>query len=184
MKLAELKRICDDAQETVEIPLSQGYVALISACDYGFISKHKWSYDSGYASRSVFENGKTKKILMHREILGIRGTSAVCDHKDLNRLNNTRENLRVATPSQNQHNRNKLKGRLGSAPTSKYKGVSFCKQTKRWIVQICFKDKRIHIGRFDSELEAAQAYNKKAIDLYGQYANTNVLKDYEREFVE
>jgi hypothetical protein len=90
------------------------------------------------------------------------------DHKDRNHFNNQKENLRPCGYSQNCANVPKVhKG------TSKYKGVSFCSQTKRWRAQIMRYRKQVNIGRFDTEEEAARAYDAKAVEIFGEFAFLN-----------
>lgn len=55
----------------------------------------------------------------------------------------------------------------------KYKGVSFCKQTGRWVAQIGFEYQNIKIGRFDTPEEAALAYNVRAVQYFGEFAFQN-----------
>ena len=57
--------------------------------------------------------------------------------------------------------------------SSQYKGVSYFKQTNKWISYITYNNKRIHLGLFKNELKAAIAYNKKAIELFGEFAYLN-----------
>lgn len=147
------------------IPLTQGKFALVDDEDYVELNQHKWcAYKQGntfYAARAV--------NLMHREILGLkRGDGKVTDHIDHDGLNNQRSNIRVCTQQQNMMNKRKRKNN-----SSKYKGVYFLK-TNKWIAQIHFDNKSIHLGLFDDELEAAQAYDKKAIELFREFAKTNI----------
>ena len=88
------------------------------------------------------------------------------DHIDGDQLNNNIENLRAVTLSQNQWNRKKIK-----ITSSKYKGVT--KRSKKWEVCIKINKKSIYLGLFNSEIDAAIAYNEKAIELFGEYAKLN-----------
>ena len=88
------------------------------------------------------------------------------DHADGDRRNNRIENLRAATWAQNQ--RNTGKRRQG---TSKYKGVF--RAAQKWLAQICHESKTRHLGSFDTELEAALAYNAAALELSGEFAFLN-----------
>ena len=94
------------------------------------------------------------------------------DHIDQNKLNNKIENLREATHSQNGMNRKSCKN-----TSSKYKGVSWIKCDNMWIAQIGMNNKLEYIDRFKSEIEAALAYNKCAIKLFGGYANLNKIEE-------
>ena len=94
------------------------------------------------------------------------------DHKDTNKLNNSRKNnLRFATFSQNQANRSKPKGKYSSI----YKGVTFNKREKRWKASLTKDGEFKHLGCFNSEIEAAKAYNKAAIEFFGEYAYLNKI---------
>ena len=89
------------------------------------------------------------------------------DHINGDRTDNRIENLRVVTRSQNQHNRK------GSNLTSQYKGVYWKKSNKCWVSQISYGGAKFYLGKFNDEKEAAVAYDKKATELFGEYARTN-----------
>ena len=91
------------------------------------------------------------------------------DHIDRNPLNNHRINLRICTKAQNQQN---CKGRGG---TSKYKGVCWEKRRKKWRATIKNNGKQVHIGEFCDEKEAAKAYNKKALEFFGEFSRLNKI---------
>jgi hypothetical protein len=93
----------------------------------------------------------------------------LCDHADHNGLNNQRNNLRLASHSQNCINRNIYKKNT----SSKYLGVSFCHSTNKWKAEIRFNGSYKYLGVFNSEEEAALAYNEKAIEVHGKFARPN-----------
>jgi hypothetical protein len=89
------------------------------------------------------------------------------DHIDNDTLNDTVENLRAANRSQNMWNRTANK-----RGTSKYKGVSFCKNTKKWTAQIQCNKVLKNLGKFDIEEDAAEAYKNASIKLHGEFGST------------
>lgn len=99
------------------------------------------------------------------------------DHIDGNKLNNDISNLREATTIQNQMNSKKRKSWCGKLPSSIYKGVSWNKRDKKWCSRITINGKRKHIGYFDSEIDAARAYDDAAIESFGEFARCNFDKD-------
>jgi hypothetical protein len=156
------------------IPLSGGKeVALVDPEDYDELAKYSWNvwkrddHVSVYAWRGVRVNGKFRTIYMHSQITGWD----YVDHKDTNGLNNRRSNLRKSTVSQNRYNMHKYRGNH----SSRYKGVSLVKSTGRWRAYINIAGSRIVIGTFDTEEEAAQAYNAKAREYHGVFARLNEI---------
>ena len=152
------------------IPLTQGQFAIVDAEDYDRLSQHRWyaqkQHGYFYATRMTSRKGARRTLRMHREILqAAKGT--MCDHIDHNGLNNCKSNLRLCTSSQNQQNQ---KARRTS---SAYKGVCRRKDCNRWAAQIGFQCKRIHIGLFDDQMEAALAYDRKASELFDEFACLN-----------
>lgn len=164
-----------------QIPLTQGAFALVDDADYEELSKYKWSLFKSvekhsklrirlYAQRGVLiSKGKTKLILMHRQLTNA-ATGVLVDHENHNGLDNQRENLRTATPTQNSRNQRK---RL-SPTSSKFKGVSSNPQTiPPWRARICVNKKQIMLGYFDSEESAAHAYDVAALLHFGDFAHIN-----------
>lgn len=155
-----------------EIKLTQGKVALVDDEDYDELMKHKWcAHKMGemyYADRGKYENGKQRTILMHRQILGITEYSIQVDHINMNGLDNRRCNIRACTRSQNFMNQKSYKN-----SSSKYKGVEWRKDTKKWRARIRMDKKLYHIGCFENEIDAAKAYDEFAKKMFGEFARTN-----------
>jgi len=153
-----------------KIPLTQGKFAIVDAEDFEWLSQHKWSTakrgNMFYAATTVRVNGRAYYILMHRLILGL-GSDQLTDHKDRNGLNNRKTNLRVATNSQNQRNSPSRAG------TSKFRGVRWHKDRKRWQTTIQKNRKKMHLGYFESEKEAALKYDEIAKKIFGEFAFLN-----------
>ena len=173
-----------------EIQLTKGQVALVDDEDYERINKYKWlaKYDkkmnSYYATRTNYlrENGKLKKenVVMTRFIMNVNDSKIQIDHiVSGDTLNNQKFNLRAATPSQNQQNQRKQRRQK----SSKYKGVNWQKRDKKWVSKINFNKTRINLGYFPATEEgeiaaaAAKAYDKKAIELFGEFALLNFPKE-------
>jgi hypothetical protein len=158
------------------IPLTQGQFAIVDNQDYDWLNQWKWHAQKGkttyYATRVDYSNGKKnrKLIFMHKVILGI-GPEITGDHIDRNGLNNRRSNLRKATHSQNMCNRISFK-----ASSSKYKGVGIHKSTNKWAAYIRKNNVQKHLGLFDTEEEAAIAYNEAALTLHGEFALLNNIE--------
>lgn len=142
---------------------NSGSIVMISDKDYRRLRDNKWYINSsGYVTDG--------KVYIHQLILP-KKENVETEHRDGNRLNNQRENLRYATRSQNHANRHKIK-----ETSSKYKGVAFKKDVFRkspWRAMIGKDYHHYHLGYFKTESEAALAYNKKAIELYGEFAKLN-----------
>lgn len=73
-----------------------------------------------------------------------------------------------------QFYRRKQRTYKGKKLSSKYKGVCWRKRCKCWRAKICL-EKHIHLGNYEDEKEAALAYDKAALQLFGEYARTNQM---------
>jgi len=117
---------------------------------------------------------KVVHIYLHKRIAGCdKGNGFQVDHIDGNRLNNSRKNLRICTHHQNQYNKPK---RAGQSKHSKYKGITkyiTASGATRYSVRIRANKKHIPLGSFDTELEAAEAYDQAAIIYHGEFARLN-----------
>lgn len=161
--------------QKVYVKLTQNQVCCIDLEDLPKINKYRWiaikdhnnqqeNYYAVARNRKSVNNSIDKKMIrMHCLIM----ESDFVDHKDCNGLNNCKENLRIYTDmSLNNANSRKRKNTI-----TKYKGVYA--EGKRYRSYIKFHNKTIIIGFFDTEEEAAKAYDLKAIELFGEYARLN-----------
>ena len=154
------------------IELTRGKVAWVNDRDFEWLNSFNWQYmTNGYAARSEGGRKNKKLIYMHRYILDVTDKRVV-DHMNKDKLDNTRSNLRVCTQKQNGANSSKPKTRKF---TSKYKGVHWDKVRKKWVAKLKRNYKNVFIGRFDSEKEAARAYNIQARIIFREYAELNKL---------
>lgn len=162
------------------IPLTQGKFTIVDDSDYKWLSKYKWhARKCGikyYAARKKCVNGKWHTIYMHREIMNAL-PNVETDHINCNSLNNTRSNLRICTSQQNKWNTSKQKRKK----LSKYKGVSYSKCLGKWNAYIQINSKQIHLGYYGDEDNAGKAYNKKAVELFGEFANLNPMALFKKQ---
>jgi len=153
-----------------EIPLTQGQVALVDAEDFEFLNQWQWqaskAEDSFYAIRTDYSGAKKKTLRMHRVLLSAPKGIEV-DHRNSNRLDNRRQNLRLATPDQNKKNRKPQPTKFAHG----FKGISLVK--RRWKATIHHEGKLRNIGSYPTPEMAALAYDFKARELYGEFARLN-----------
>jgi outer membrane cobalamin receptor len=147
------------------------YEIIVDDEDYPLIKDYKWAVSKHPYPRATINGVRyylhTFILLLHE----ISYTGMTADHKNGDTLDNRKENLRVCTSAQNIANSRKKNG-----CKSRYKGVRYdtsMKRRKRWMAACEFGGKCITIGRYGTEEEAALAYNKKAKELWGDYAWLN-----------
>lgn len=155
---------------TVQIVLSQGLFATIDASDYEQVSQYKWTAlklpHTTYARRTWRTPDRVQhSIYLHRFLMGAEKGQQV-DHIDRNGLNCVRSNMRVATPSQNQHNKG-----INKNNTSGIKGVSFNKRSGKWIAVIGLDWKQFFLGYYSTKEEASIAYEAAARLLHKGFSN-------------
>lgn len=160
-----------DGDPCLKIRLTRGWYATVDVTEYDRLSKILWVYhkdkdaNTGYATTSG-SNGRL--IRMHRFILGITERGVHVDHKNGDGLDNRRRNLRPCPPRFNGANRKK-----NSNNTSGYRGVSYSKRHKSYVVRICVNWKPIHLGYFKVAEDAARAYDLAAVKHFGEFARLN-----------
>lgn len=130
-----------------------------------------WGKNVKYARayRGISINGKKSTISMSREIMKCP-PGMVVDHINGDTLDNQRKNLRICTIGENNRNSQVEKNRTG------YKGVSWNKGGKKWMVQIAPNRTKMYLGCFTDPQKAAMAYNEAAKKYFGEFAKLNIIK--------
>lgn len=159
------------------IPLTQDQYAIVDTTNYDYLIQWKWSarwskeMKSFYAIRSDRTTGRNITVLMHREILGLKyGDPRDGDHGLHNTLDNRRfvdgkENLRIATRSENLYNQSPH-----SKNISGYRGVYWFKPMKKWSAMIIYERKRVFLGYFKDKEEAYAARRQAEKKYYGRFS--------------
>lgn len=147
---------------------------IIDVADLEIIFPHSWRI---YTTKNGYKrvetsintgNNNIKHVLLSRFLLN-PPTELYVDHIDCNPTNNTRVNLRLANRFENCQNAPKFIRKC----SSQYKGVSWHANKNKWIVSIMSSKKSFHVGYFTDEILAAKAYDQKAKELFGEFANLN-----------
>jgi hypothetical protein len=130
------------------------------------IERYKWYLNNiGYVYSG--KGGYLHRLILHLQ----KGEKCEVDHKNGNKLDNRKTNIRKCTRSQNMINKE-----VSCTSRSGYKGVSFLKNIRKWMAYITENKKRKYLGCFDKKEEAAIAYNEAAIELYGEFAKLNLIR--------
>lgn len=154
-------------QESCAIPLinMDGLCAMVDAADYEWLSRFTWRAISGGGDTFyAYTRCHGKLCYMHRMIMN-PPAGMVVDHKNRDGLDNHRINLRNATRRQNSINR------AWDAGVSGFRGVYPCGD--KWQARIGHRRRILYVGLFDDPAEAARAYDRKAIELHGEFACLN-----------
>jgi hypothetical protein len=157
------------------IALSQGLYAIVDADDYPWLMQWKWyarRKKNGTPGFYVYRNIRTDKgvgslISMHQQIAGTKDFPNV-DHRDGCGLNNFRANLRPCTVSQNGANRG-----IPADNTSGFKGVKWIECRRKYRSRVRHMGEDIFCGYFDAPEDAARAYDRKAVEVFGEFAYLN-----------
>lgn len=156
---------------------------LLDDIDHKYLSNFKWKVvKKGNDYYAVIKKMKgvgrrTTQIYLHEFLIDLENQECI-GFKNKNTLDNRRENLFGVSKGYNVARTRKRKTvRGGLKPKSKYKGVS--KRIKKgkvsWEVRIAKDKKTYYIGSYKTEKQAGLAYNKKAEELYGEFAYKNII---------
>ena len=127
-----------------KIPLTKGKFALVDDEDFEILNQWKWYFDGRYAKR--IQNRSS--VYIHRLVFNILNGGEI-DHKNGNKLDNRKRNLRSCTRSQNIFNSPERKDN-----TSGKKGVNWSKELNKWVSRIRVKKKGIYLGVFSRKEDA------------------------------
>lgn len=156
------------------IPVTKQCTAIVDDEDYALVSQYSWCYHGdGYAARGYHKDNKVIIEKMHQLIMGRAPKGLVIDHINGNKLDNRRCNLRFVTQQQNTFNSKRRTPLRRGVNPSRYKGVTWRNDRKKWQSRICVNGKRHYLGLFESEEDAACAYNEAAKLFFGEYARLN-----------
>jgi len=151
------------------ILLKCGATVLVDDADLPIVSRHSWHLShNGYAIRRERINGRKPVLYLHRAIMSADWDGDV-DHINGDKLDNRRCNLRYVTRAQNNMN---MRTRRGS---SRFKGVVWHKQDRRWWAVIKAEGKQRSLGTYATQEEAAAAYNVAAKRFFGDFARLNEI---------
>ena len=161
------------------IPLSKtSATAIVDDKDFRRISQCTWWINSGYPTSGYYEGTRKtgrKWICVRMHTLLFLPNPGFCvDHRNGNKLDNRRANLRFASNQENCQNMRQA-ARKSSRSSSTYKGVSWDKERRLWKAHITVSYRYIHLGRFTDERDAARAYNAAATKYFGEFACPNKL---------
>jgi hypothetical protein len=147
--------------------VSPDYVAKVDDADYDMLNAYKWwsvrHRHGGLATVYAWTRKKGKRMSMHGMLV------PHADHRNNDGLDNQRDNLRMATQSQNRMNTRKTI----SHTSSQYKGVCWHKRAKKWMASIKIDRTPRYLGLFVEEHHAAEAYDEAAKKLFGSFAKLN-----------
>ena len=163
-----------------QVPLApHARMGLVSDIDWPLVEPYGWYEVKDGRATYAYANHEGTTVKMHRLVLGAAlgrplGPQEVVDHINGNGIDNRRSNLRLATHSQNHANAPKPRTKN---PSSQYKGVywyPYKDGRPRWRAMLRVGDgKRISLGYFDDEAEAARAYDRAHVEHFGEFARPN-----------
>lgn len=156
----------------------KGLFSLVDDEDFEELNKFFWNVNEAktnkYVSRTTSYKERTllnypNVVLMHRQILGlVPGNREIqVDHINHNGLDNQRHNIRKCSAGENACNKRPFGNSI-------YKGIIKCRDNK-YQAYLTTKGKRVSIGYFETEIEAAEAYNDLAVKFFGEFAYLNTI---------
>lgn len=151
------------------IPLfSCDEMAMVDDEDFARCFQHKWYLDRyGYPAMTP---ARDQRIRLSVFLLGLpRGNKVI--HHDKNKLNSQKVNLLPVTRAASAQ---AAPRRLTN--TSGYKGVSWHTRAEKWVAILWSQGYPYYLGLYPTKKEAARAYDRKALEVYGEHADFNLGK--------
>jgi hypothetical protein len=160
------------------LPLTKGYHAMVDDDDYYWVSQFNWQaielngaiYARRNKKKGILKSNEPYEIYLHRVIMKCVDKEKVVDHIDHDGLNNIKSNLRICSKDDN-----KIYTTSHKNSSSKYLGVSYDRARNKWNAQLKYNGQRILAKRYNTEAEAAEAYNLIAKKHFGEFANLNII---------
>lgn len=152
--------------EIARVPLTRGFEAIIDSADAPLVQGRNWRVVPNHSGINYVVSSLpgNRRLALHRLLMN-PPDDMIVDHINGDALDNRRTNLRVATQSQNCMNKRPRK--TGS---SRYKGVAWDKNTRKWQACIRLEDGQKYLGQYLSEEEAFAAYRQAAEKHFGEFA--------------
>lgn len=122
--------------------------------------KNKEGYEVIILNVSDKREYKYVHHIVAETFIGYRKENEVIDHINNIKYDNRAQNLQITTIRNNT-----TKDIDKTKRSSKYIGVSFTKANQKWRSTIVINNKLVHLGYFDTELEAHLAYKNKVSNL-------------------
>lgn len=181
---AVIKPSVEGLESARYIPLTKGVYTLVDSEYFDYINQWTWCTKVNskgvptYAARINLETGERVQVIVHRLVYSIHYpnadlTSLDIDHVNRDKLDNRVSNLRLASRTSNSGNRGP-----NSNNKSGYKGVNLYDESRGvWRAQIMISGKKVSIGYYITAEEAAIAYNKKAVETFGEFAFLNDVSE-------
>jgi hypothetical protein len=161
----EVFRVCEGVKE---IRVSADQVLLVDAEDYERVKDLAWAvrHTGGFRKPHV----KAGNVILARLVLGLTDPAMKVFHRNGNFLDCRKANLQMETQGIVNHRTDKEWPK-----TSRYRGVHWEADRRKWRAVIYHMGRRVRLGRYDTEIEAARAYDEKARELYGALAHPNLV---------
>lgn len=141
--------------------------------DYETVKNYCWRIGlRGYIVANS-RNGLNKTVWLHRIIMNVDDENIFVDHKNWDKTNNRKSNLRKATKSENNTNIKRKKNN-----TTGYTGVTINRRTGNYIARISKNNKRIYLGTFSSFEDAVIARHKEELEMHKEWSGEINRKDY------